>query len=329
MNSQVLHGIHHVTAIAGDPQENVDFYVGVLGLRLVKRSVNQDDPGTYHLFYADAVGSPGTDLTFFAWPGGLHGRDGAGQAITVALAIPKTALGYWMKRLADHDIPIQGPTTRFDEEVIAFSDFHGQAIELVAAPDVGSRPWRAWSDGPVPVELAIRGLHGVTIKEAAEEPTVPFLTEQLGFRPTGAMAGRRRFSVGPGGSGTCVDLIVMPGAARGRVAVGTIHHIAWRTPDDEQQRRWWQQIRDLDVPISDIIDRFWFHSIYFREPGGVLFEIATDGPGFTVDESAGDLGSRLVLPPWLEPQRKEIERRLPPITLPTHIPLSRGERDQR
>ena len=316
MKERALQGIHHVTAIAGEPQENVDFYVGVLGLRLVKRSVNQDDPGTYHLFYADAVGSPGTDLTFFAWPGALHGREGAGQATTVALAVPQTGLEYWMKRLASHDVAFEGPVHRFDEEVIAFSDVHGQALELVAAPDALSRQWHAWDGGPAPAEAAIRGLHGVTIKEAAEDPTVPFLTGTLGFRPVGAVGGRRRFAVGPGGSGAWLDLLVTPGASRGRVAVGTIHHIAWRTPDDEQQRQWWQQINELGVPISDIIDRFWFHSIYFREPGGVLFEIATDGPGFTVDETADGLGTRLVLPPWLEPHRAEIESRLPPIEIP-------------
>ena len=316
MNARTLQGIHHVTAIAGDPQENVDFYVGVLGLRLVKRTVNQDDPGTYHLFYADAIGSPGTDLTFFAWPGAQHGREGAGQASAVALAIPTATLGYWSKRLADHSIAFEGPRPRFDEEVIAFSDFHGQALELVAAPDAGSRQWRAWADSPVPAEFAIRGIHGVTINEAIEDPTIPFLTRQLGFRPAGEMAGRRRFGVGPGGSGAWLDLTVTPSAPRGRAAVGTIHHVAWRTPDDEQQRQWWQQIREMGVPISEIIDRFWFRSIYFREPGGVLFEIATDGPGFMVDESAEDLGARLVLPPWLEPHRSEIEGRLPRVELP-------------
>ena len=316
MNARTLQGIHHVTAIAGDPQENVDFYVGVLGLRLVKRTVNQDDPGTYHLFYADAIGSPGTDLTFFAWPGAQHGREGAGQASAVALAIPTATLGYWTERLADHNIAFEGPRPRFDEEVIAFSDFHGQALELVAAPDAGSRQWRAWADSPVPAEFAIRGIHGVTINEATEDPTIPFLTRQLGFRPAGETAGRRRFGVGPGGSGAWLDLTATPSAPRGRVAVGTIHHVAWRTPDDEQQRQWWQQIREMGVPISEIIDRFWFRSIYFREPGGVLFEVATDGPGFMVDESAEDLGARLVLPPWLEPHRSEIEGRLPRVELP-------------
>ncbi len=234
-NARQLLGIHHVTAIAGDPQENVDFYVGVLGLRLVKRSVNQDDPGTYHLFYADAVGSPGTDLTFFAWPGALHGREGAGQATAVSLAIPTTALAYWTKRLTDHDIAFEGPIRRFGEEMIAFSDWHGQALELVAAPDAEFRRWQFWTDGPVPKEFAIRGIHGITLKEAAQHPTVPFLTQQLGFRLSSEATGWKRFAVGRGGSGAWLDLVIAPGASPGRVAVGTIHHVAWRTPDDTEQ----------------------------------------------------------------------------------------------
>jgi glyoxalase family protein len=282
---------------------------------LVKRSVNQDDPGTYHLFYADAVGTPGTDLTFFTWPGARHGRLGAGQAIAVALAVPATALPYWTTRLAEHDIAFEGPTRRFDEEVLAFSDVHGQAVELVAAPDALARRWQYWADGPVPAEYAIRGIHGVTLQERADSPTVPFLAEPLGFRLTGEVVGRKRFSVGAGGSGAWLDLIADPSGPRGQVSVGTIHHVAWRTPDDAQQGQWWQQIRGLDVPISEIIDRFWFHSIYFREPGGVLFEIATDGPGFGVDEATADLGTRLVLPPWLEPNRAQIERGLLQIDL--------------
>jgi len=311
-----LPGIHHVTAIAGDPQENVDFYVGVLGLRLVKRSVNQDDPGTYHLFYADAVGSPGTDLTFFAWPGAVRGRSGAGQASAVGLSIPQTSLWYWTQRLAAQGIAFEGPISRFDEPVIALTDYHGLAVELVAAPDTLPHPWQPWPDGPVPVEHAIRGLHNVTLTEASAEPTTTFLTAQLGFRRVSDAGERRRFAVGTGGPGAWLDLVVTPTAPRGRVAVGTIHHVAWRTPDEATQRAWWQHLRDLGVPISEIIDRFWFHSIYFREPGGVLFEIATDGPGFAVDEPLAALGTRLVLPPWLEPHRTQIDRALPPIRPP-------------
>ncbi|MDR5694571.1 MAG: ring-cleaving dioxygenase [Armatimonadota bacterium] len=315
-NKRQFVGIHHVTAIAGNPQENLDFYVGILGLRLVKRSVNQDDPGTYHFFYADAVGTPGTDLTFFAWPGGLRGRDGTGQLASVALAIPSGSMEYWMKRLADHGVPHEGPYRKFDEEVITFSDVHGQALELVAAKDSSSRPWEFWADSPIPAQHAIRGIHGVVLKEASEYPTASFLTEHLGFRLVAEDGGRKRFAVGRGGSGAWLDLLITPYAPRGRVGVGTIHHVAWRTPSDEEQKQWWQRIRNLGVPISDIIDRFWFRSVYFPEPGGALFEIATDGPGFMVDQAFGELGTRLVLPPWLEPHRAEIERALLPIHRP-------------
>ncbi|HEY3246832.1 MAG TPA: ring-cleaving dioxygenase [bacterium] len=317
---RTLGGMHHVTAICGDPQQNADFYVGLLGMRLVKRSVNQDDPGTYHLFYADAAGSPGTDLTFFAWPGAQTGRIGAGQAGAVALAVPSDALPYWMERLSNAGIAWEGPTKRFDEDVLSFSDIHGQSLELVAAPDAAARPWHFWAEGPVPAEHAIRGLHSITLMEASDRPTAPFLSGPLGFRSTAASENRQRFALGPGGSGAWLDLVIAPNTPRGRVAVGTIHHVAWRTPDDAQQEQWWQQLHDTGTPISEIIDRFWFHSIYFREPGGVLFEIATDGPGFTVDETAAELGAHLVLPPWLEPNRAEIERALPPLT--AHQPSS-------
>jgi glyoxalase family protein len=309
-------GLHHVTAICDHPQENVDFYVGVLGLRLVKRSVNQDDPGTYHLFYADAVGTPGTDLTFFAWPGGARGRPGAGQATTVALAVPPESLTYWLDRLASRGVAVGGPTRRFDEEVVTFTDPHGLAVELVGAPDALGRPWVFWEDGPVPRAHAVRGIHSVTLTEAAAAPTVPFLTDQLGFRPVGRDGARLRLAAGPGGSGAWLDLVVDPQAPFGRVAVGTIHHVAWRTPTDADHRAWWEHLRRLGIPVSDIIDRFWFRSVYFREPAGALFEIATDGPGFAVDEPLEALGSALVLPPWLEPHRAEIERALLPITPP-------------
>src|SRR3989442_2996208 len=217
----------------------------MLGLRLVKRSVTQDGPGTYRLFYADGVGSPGTDLTFFAWPGAQHGREGAGQATTVALAVPQTGLEYWMKRLASHDVAFEGPVHRFDEEVIAFSDVHGQALELVAAPDTLSRQWHAWDGRPAPAEAAIRGLHRVTVQEAAEDPTVPFLTGTLGFRAAGAEAGRRRFAVGPGGPGARPGLLPTPGAPPGPGAVRTIHPIPSRPPAGEQHPPRWQQTHQL------------------------------------------------------------------------------------
>ncbi|MGQ0569721.1 MAG: ring-cleaving dioxygenase [Armatimonadota bacterium] len=312
-----LLGIHHVTAIAGDPQENADFYVGVLGLRLVKKTVNQDDPTTYHLFYADAVGHPGTDLTFFPWPGARHGKEGPGQTVSVALAIPAAALSYWTTRLKANHIPFVGPSRRFDEDVIVFSDPHAMPVELIAGPGTEHRElWTAWESGPVPPEFAIRGIHGVTIKEAQADPTRAFLIETLGFRPAGDAEGRLRFTTGRGGSGAILDLLPTPGEDRGQVAVGSIHHVAWRTPDAAQQQRWWERIGTRGLSVSPIIDRFWFSSIYFSEPGGALFEIATDGPGFTRDERPEDLGDRLILPVWLEPRRAQIERALPLLRAP-------------
>ena len=319
---QELLGIHHVTAIAGDPQENVDFYTGLLGMRLVKRSVNQDDPATYHLFYADAVGTPGTDLTFFAWAGGRPGRRGAGQTVSVALCIPAAAIPYWQRRLEAAGIPLTAPTRRFDEEVVAFSDPHGLSLELVAAPGIEHRPWVAWEEGPVPPRFAIRGIHGITLQEAGSDPTQTFVSDTLRFHLAAEASGRLRFAVGSGGSGAILDLLPIPHEPRGLVAVGTVHHVAWRTPDAAQQRRWWDSLGTRSLGVSPIIDRFWFSSIYFHEPGGALFEIATDGPGFTVDEGRDALGTQLILPPWLEPLRPQIERGLPPLRLPapTHAP---------
>jgi glyoxalase family protein len=317
---RTLTGIHHVTAICGAPQGNVDFYVGVLGLRLVKRTVNQDDPTTYHLFYGDALGHPGTELTFFAWPRGRHGRDGAGQAVAVSFAIPPASVDYWRRRLDAHRVTVVGPARRFDEEVLAFSDPDGLSVELVARDDAGRRDlWQAWDASPVPVESQIRGVHSVTIIETAAAPTTAFLTEQMGFRSIGDADGRVRFVTGDGGSGAILDLLIQPAAADGRAAVGSIHHVAWRTPDAAQQTQWWKGLSALGIGISSIIDRFWFKSIYFREPGGALFEIATDGPGFTADERPDELGSRLILAPWLERQRARIEAVLPPVHTPPGV----------
>ncbi len=323
-----LGGIHHVTAIAGDPQRNADFYVGLLGLRLVKRSVNQDDPGTYHLFYADALGNPGTDLTFFPWKDAPRGWQGNGQAVTVGLAIPDTALDFWNSRLARAGVEARRHPGRFGEEVIGFTDPDGLRLELVTGPTTGERsPWTPWREGPVAEEMAIRGFHRVTVQESGAEPTVGFLTEVLEFRLAAEADGVLRFETASGGSGAILDLLPRPGERRGRVAVGTVHHVAWRTPDDAAQHDWWERIGKVNATLSPIIDRFWFKSIYFREPGGVLFEIATDGPGFTADENPEELGSRLILPPWLEPARAQIEASLPPLRMPAAASIA-GEARQ-
>ncbi len=315
MNNK-LTGIHHVTAIGGQPQSIVDFYCKILGLRLVKRSVNQDDPATYHLFFADAEGLPGTDLTFFAWPNGRREKKGHAQTSTVGFAVPPHSLSYWMERLSDNGIVFQLPFKRFDEEVLRFQDTDGLTLELVATADALNKQWTYWYGGGIPEENAIRGLHSVSLLYNALVPTASYLVNNLGFLFFGKDHNIYRYTTNNGGTGTWCDIVVDDTAERSRFGVGTIHHVAWRTPNEKEHIDWWNYLRDSAVAVSDRIDRFWFHSIYFHEPGGILFEIATDGPGFGVDEPTAELGTKLVLPPWLEPYRSSIENKLLPIHLP-------------
>jgi glyoxalase family protein len=307
-------GIHHITAIAGDPQRNLDFYAGVLGMRLVKLTVNFDDPATYHLYYGDELGHPGSILTFFPWPGGQPGRQGTGQIGTVSLAIPPASLGFWIERLLAHNIRYEGPARRFDEKVLAFKDPDGLLLELVASPRVINTP--PWTEGPVPAEHAVRGLHGATLWEAGDTGSADFLTRTMDFQPVGEEGNVLRFQSADLGSGTVVDLRRAAGFWRGAGGVGTVHHMAFRAHDDQVQLAKRGEIEKQDVDITPVIDRQYFHSVYFREPGGVLFEIATDPPGFTMDESAAELGTHLKLPPVYEASRAEIERVLPPLRLP-------------
>ena len=302
-----LLGIHHITALAGDPQQNLDFYSGLLGLRLVKRTVNFDDPATYHFYFGDWEAHPGTLLTFFPWPGGPRGRHGAGQATAVSFSIPEGAMEYWMKRLKRAKQAIDGPQKRFGEETISFRDRDGLPLELVANAD--ARP--GWLGGPVPPEHSIRGIYGVTLSVEVLEKTATVLAGTLGFRPTQECGNRFRYEVGSGGAGAVVDLEWVSGLARGELAAGTVHHVAWRTPDQGEQREWRREIAARGLRVTPAADRNYFHSIYFREPGGMLFEIATDGPGFAVDEPVEELGTRLALPKWLEPRRRDLEMRLP------------------
>ncbi|MGC9971026.1 MAG: ring-cleaving dioxygenase [Bryobacteraceae bacterium] len=311
---QIL-GIHHITAIAGDPRQNLDFYGDLLGLRLVKRTVNFDDPATYHFYFGDREAHPGTFLTFFPWPGAPRGRHGAGQATAVSFSIPEGAMGYWMERLKAAKLAIHGPQKRFGEETISFHDHDGLPLELVANPDV--RPGSA--EGPVPAEHAIRGIHGVTLSVEVLEKTATVLSGVLSFRPTKECANRFRYEAGSGGAGAVADVEWVPGLTHGEVAVGTVHHVAWRTPNEAEQREWRREIAARRLRVTPVVDRKYFRSIYFREPGGVLFEIATDGPGFAVDEPAEELGTRLVLPPWLEPRRRDLEVRLPPLDAPQFV----------
>ncbi len=322
MNRQIT-GIHHVTAIARDPQANLDFYTGVLGLRLVKKTINFDDPGTYHFYYGDEQGRPGTILTFFPWPMARLGSHGAGQATVTSFSVPEGSLGAWQERLDRLGVTFEAPRERFDEEVLTLLDPDGLKLELVARADDDRTPWLA---GPVPPGQAIRGFDGVTLTEWNPEVTARVLDGVLGFRAAGEQRDRFRFEAGAGGPGTRVDVVAKPDAPRGHVAAGTVHHVAWRTPDDAQQKAWHEELAGLGFHVSAILDRQYFHSIYFREPGGVLFEIATDPPGFTLDETVESLGSGLRLPPWLEPERKEIEAILPNVEVRQVAEKVGGER---
>lgn len=313
MDKHIL-GIHHVTAIASDPQRNVDFYVGLLGLRMVKRTVNFDDPGTYHFYYGDDRGRPGTILTFFPWPDAPRGRRGTGQATTISLSVSADSLGYWTERFRAHQVDFEEPGARFDEAFLTFYDPDGLQLELVAHAGAEERP--GWAEGPIPPEHAVRGLHGVTLAEAGFERTASLLTRTMGFRPVRDDGRRFRYEAGAGGAGARVDILCLPDGPQGVILAGTFHHVAWRTPDDAQQNAWRAEMAGQGYNVTPVMDRQYFHSIYFREPGGVLFEIATDLPGFATDETPEALGTHLKLPPWLEPQRARIEHALPPLRLP-------------
>ncbi|HEV8631731.1 MAG TPA: ring-cleaving dioxygenase [Thermoanaerobaculia bacterium] len=314
-----VHGLHHVTAIAGPAQENLDFYSGVLGMRLVKKSVNQDDPGTYHLFYADAEGHPGSDLTFFPWSQMAPARAGHGLASEVSLAVPPGSLGWWQERLAAHGVEQSAVEERFGEQVLPLRDPHGLRVALVESATAGERPFTPWAGSPVPVERQVRGLDGARLDVRLLVPSERFLADALGYREVGREGDWHRFGVGAGGSGRYLDLRETPAAPRGAWGTGTIHHLAFRVDDEEHQLAARAQATAAGARPTEVIDRFWFRSVYFKEPGGVLLELATDGPGFTVDETPESLGEALVLPPWLESHRAEIEQVLPPLSQPAAV----------
>ncbi|NLE50632.1 MAG: ring-cleaving dioxygenase [Chloroflexi bacterium] len=311
--TEPLLGIHHVTAIASDPQRNVDFYAGALGMRMVKQTVNFDDPGTYHFYYGDEAGHPGTILTFFPWPGARRGRQGTGQIGATAFSVPVNSLGFWRDRLAELGVET-ATETRFAQDVLIFADPDGMPLELVADSAVGDVP--GWEGGPVPAEHAIRGVHSVTLWEADADLTDRILQGALGFTPIDEAGARTRYHIAEPGVGMRVDVLHLPDTAPANGGAGTVHHVAWRTGDRDQQQAWQARVSARGLHVTDILDRQYFTSIYFREPGGVLFEIATDPPGFTLDESLESLGSALRLPPWYEERRAMIERVLPPIHLP-------------
>lgn len=321
-------GIHHVTCIAGDPQRNIDFWVETLGLRLVKRSINQDDPGTYHFFFADAEGTPGTSMTFFPWGEMRQGKVGTGQVSRTAFRVPMGSLDYWEARFDEYDVPYGDRIERFGETVLPFEDPDGLPIEFVAVDVPANEPTVPWTEF-VPEEHAIRGFHSVTLWVADLDPTKDVL-ETMGLERVGTEQGqddtpgdeRIRYTA-EGPVGRYVDLL--PTIQSGRQGHGTVHHVAFHTPTDEEQKTMREAVRGPGVSPTQQIDRHWFRSVYFREPGGILFELATSDPGYTSDEALERLGERLVLPGKFEERRDEIEAQLDSISVPGSDELEAGD----
>jgi glyoxalase family protein len=317
-----LPGIHHVTSITGDVQKCVDFYVSVLGLRFVKKSINQDVPDTYHIYFGDYAGSPGTAMTFFGWPAWPTRRAGSGQVTTVSFAVPADSLDFWAGRLRELDVE-SSRTSRFGTDALVLADPDGIELELVGdiAPNFG---WVPWPNSPVDPDHAIRGFHSVTMTVAEAAATVDLLVNTMGFRKSGQEGRRTRFETGNGGQDAILDVVESPEGPEGEESVGTVHHVAWRAKDAAHQAEWREMLVKAGRNVTPVIERYYFKSIYYREPGGILFEIATDGPGFNVDEPIESLGSTLSLPPWFKVRRDELDKTLPPIVVPTTAATGAG-----
>jgi glyoxalase family protein len=323
MAREHTNGIHHVTAITGDPLKNVRLHTHVLGLQFVKKTVNFDDPFTYHFYFGDAAGRPGSLITFFPWSdAGTQGRKGAGTYSEVAYSIPTDSAGFWLDRLKRMGYTTDGIITRFGEETILVSGDDALSFALVAAGEQSPALPSRYSD--IPPENAISGIFGATLTENDIRPTTEFLVSALGFRLQGEENGRYRFRTGDGDSGTVIDCLQDESAEHGTIGVGNIHHVAFRAADKQHQLRLKNQLERGGFSVTPVINRTYFHSIYFAEPGGAVCEIATDGPGFTIDEPADELGTTLRLPPQYEPYRAEIERTLPPVPALTEHTITSG-----
>lgn len=317
-----LRGLHHVTAVTGQAQANVNFYTQVLGMRLVKKTVNQDDVSAYHLFYGDEVGNPGTELTFFEWPRLGPNQNGPGSIAKTWLRVPSlAALEWWSERLDQRGIIHQGITNFNGRAVIYLTDPEGQELALV--DDGGAPGGTPWSKSPAPAEHAIRGLFASTLIVPQLKPTAFVLTEIMGYQTVAEVAsanpsGERMvvFALDQGGAGKELYVVEQTHAPFGQLGIGGVHHIAFRTPNGDEQIEWMERLHRSGLRTSGLVDRYYFQSLYFRIPGGILFEIATDGPGFATDEPAEHLGERLALPPFLEPRRAQIEAGLTPVQLP-------------
>jgi glyoxalase family protein len=315
----VLKGIHHITGVAGNPQNNIDFYAGVLGLRLVKISVNQDDPGVYHFFYADERGTPGTDATFFPYGEAPEGAYGYGVSPRIYFSIPFDSVDYWVERVKSRGLRVEEPRRANDEVLIELRDPDGLPVTLVAHKEADDKRVYPWREGPVPSEHFIRGFHKAEIVVASCKHSGMFLEDVLGFKKVYEGLHRVTYETGDGGAGAIIDVLCPPGLERGYVGVGSVHHIAWSVSDDVSQHVFRERILENGFRVTPVIDRKWFKSIYFREPGHVLYEIATLGPGFLLDEPIETLGTRLSLPEWLEPMRGWIGSVLPRVKLPNGI----------
>ena len=319
-------GLHHVTAFASDPQQNLDFYTGIMGLRFVKRTVNFDDPSSYHFYFGDDCGSPGTIMTFFAWPGASRGHAGVGEVSRVSFGVPLASIDFWEQHLLSNGVLVERSGRRLRHEVLTLPDPDGMKIEIVGHADAGAV--KAPRFASIPPEHAIRGFFGVTLLEQRAGATAQIL-KMMGYDQVAEENGRIRFSIQDAGLGSHIDLLVDPAAHYGNQGAGSVHHIAFRAKDDSSQLEWRAEIA-RHLQVTPVLDRTYFHSIYFREPGGVLFELATDPPGFSFDEPLESLGEELKLPAWLEPKRKEVERRLPEIELhkpfpPVELKTATGE----
>ena len=311
MENTIL-GIHHITAIASDPKRNFDFYSKVLGLRFIKKTVNFDDPGTYHFYFGDETGSAGTILTFFPWGDGIpQGSRGAGMATEIGYAVPKGSLDFWVERFKQYNVIYNKPAERFGEKYLTFLDPDGLKLELIETASADTRA--AWETDEVKANVATRGFHNITLTLNNVTATAAVLTDIFGYEPVSQESNRYRFATRAVGHAAIVDLVELPNESKGKGANGTIHHVAFRVKDDEALMYFREKVVEKGLNITPWIDRNYFHSLYFREPGGVLFEIATDNPGFLIDESLEELGTNLKLPAQYESRREDIEAHLIPI----------------
>ena len=310
---KTIEGLHHITAVARDAQRNLDFYRNILGQRLVKKTVNFDDPTTYHLYYADYAGTPGSVITFFPWANTRRGARGNGTTNALAYNIAPEALGFWQEHLKKNDVAVEAVEKRFGADVLAFDDPDGMRIELVA--ETSQANLASWADGPVDPRFALQGFHSATLWQNKIEPTANVLVNQMGYTLAGQEGSRYRFTSGPNGYAGSIDIIHRPGGSPAAFGAGSIHHIAFRVPNDPIELEYQIALRAAGLNVSEVRDRNYFHSIYYREPGGVLFEIATNNPGFAVDEPFEALGEALKLPENYEVHRAEIESALVPLAL--------------